>query len=88
MAIPWPCCAASPLLWRSAYHTIAKQLNELGVPTKRRGEFMNLLNGGTTTGIPLAWSSAARIFATAICRSMGSRRHLGKGTTRPLLPLA
>ena len=27
------------------YHTIAKKLNELGVPTKRKGEMMNLLNG-------------------------------------------
>lgn len=29
------------------YHTIAKRLNEMGVPTKRRGEVLNLLNGGT-----------------------------------------
>ena len=27
------------------YHTIAKRLNELGVPTKRRGEMLLLLNG-------------------------------------------
>ena len=28
------------------YHTIAKQLNAAGVPTKRRGEILNLLHGG------------------------------------------
>jgi len=30
------------------YHTIAKQLNAAGVPTKRRGEILNLLHGGHT----------------------------------------
>src|ERR1035437_11315 len=29
------------------YHTIAKELNRWGVPTKRTGQMMNLLNGGT-----------------------------------------
>ena len=34
----------------TGYHTIAKKLNELGVPTKRKGQMMNLLSGGVDKG--------------------------------------
>ena len=61
------------------YHTIAKQLNAAGVPTKRRGEILNLLHGGHSK------ATVEKRFASGRWQSGNVARVLNNKTARAWL---